>query len=101
MKPSGNKNEKQKEKLYTEVRSYQVRRVNYVRARNGGVVFFDLEINGVTIYGCKVATGRGGDFISFPSRLGSDGKYYNIAYIPFSPEDQEVILETIQRMLDE
>ena len=39
-------------------------------------VFFDVVINGVTIYGCKVIEGKNGDFISFPSHKGKDDKFY-------------------------
>lgn len=37
---------------------------------------FGLEHNDATIYGCKLIEGSKGIFVSFPSRKGSDGKYY-------------------------
>lgn len=66
---------------------------------NGGVTF-DLEVNGIKIYGCRVAEGKNGDFISLPSRKGTDGKYYNHVYIPFSEEDQKAILETVEAAIN-
>lgn len=63
------------------------------------LVFFDVEINGVTIYGCKVVEGKNGDFISFPSHKGKDGKYYNHAYIKLSDEQSKDIISQVENML--
>ena len=41
-------------------------------------VLFDLTIDDVTIYDCRVVEGKNGDFISLPSRRGKDGKYGGI-----------------------
>ena len=37
---------------------------------------FGLEHNDATIYGCKLIEGSQGIFVSYPSRKGTDGKYY-------------------------
>lgn len=63
------------------------------------LVFFDVEINGVTIYGCKVVEGKNGDFISFPSHKGKDGKYYNHAYIKLSDDQANDIISQVENML--
>ena len=63
------------------------------------LVFFDVEINGVTIYGCKVVEGKNGDFISFPSHKGKDGKYYNHAYIKLTDEQAKYIISQVENML--
>lgn len=63
------------------------------------LVFFDVEINGVTIYGCKVVEGKNGDFISFPSHKGKDGKYYNHVYIKLSDEQSKEIISQVENML--
>lgn len=63
------------------------------------VVFFDVEINGVTIYGCKVVEGKNGDFISFPSHKGKDGKYWNHVYIKLSDDDTKEIISQVENML--
>lgn len=63
------------------------------------LVFFDVEINGVTIYGCKVVEGKNGDFISFPSHKGKDGKYYNHVYIKLSDEQSKDIIGQVEKML--
>ena len=64
---------------------------------DGGITF-DMVVNDVTIYGCKVAQGKNGQFVSFPSRKGKDGKYYSHAYINLSAEDQKDIFEQIEKM---
>ena len=63
------------------------------------LVFFDVDINGVTIYGCKVVEGKNGDFISFPSHKGKDGKYYNHAYIKLSDDQAKDIISQVENML--
>ena len=62
-------------------------------------VFFDMEVNGVIIYGCKVVEGSKGDFISFPSHKGKDGKYYNHAWIKLSDEDTKEIISQVEAAL--
>jgi DNA-binding cell septation regulator SpoVG len=62
-------------------------------------VFFDLELNGVSIYGLKVVEGSKGDFISWPSHKGKDGKYYNYAWCKLSDEQQKDIIHQVEEML--
>ena len=63
-------------------------------------VGFNMVLNGVTIYNCTVAeTKEGKFFISFPSRKGSDGKWYSYVYFRFSEADQNAILEAVQNKL--
>lgn len=66
---------------------------------NGGVVF-DIIINGVSIYNCRVVEGKNGDFISFPSHKGKDNKYYSHAYIKLTDEDQAEIISQVEKMLE-
>lgn len=65
----------------------------------GDAVYFDMEVNGVTIYGCKVIEGKNGDFISFPSHKGKDGKYYNYAWVKLSDDDTAAIVKQVEEML--
>lgn len=63
-------------------------------------VGFNMVLNGVTIYNCTVAeTKEGKFFISFPSRKGTDGKWYSYVYFRFSEEDQNKILDAVQAKL--
>ena len=48
---------------------------------------FGLEHNDATIYGCKLIEGSNGIFVSFPSRKGTDGKYYAHARFKSVPDD--------------
>ena len=62
-------------------------------------VFFDMEINGVMLYGCRYVEGKNGDFISFPSYKGSNGKYYSHAYIKIDEACLNIIDEEIDKLL--
>lgn len=63
-------------------------------------VGFNMILNGVTIYNCTVAETKDGDFfISFPSRKGTDGKWYSYVYFRLSEEDQNAILEAVYNKL--
>lgn len=93
MKPS-----KSKEK---ELKVYHAFEIKRAKAFENGGVSFDMVVDGwITIYNCTVVAGKGGDFISFPSRKGSDGKYYNYVYFDVR-EYQDEILEKVQAKLDE
>lgn len=76
--------------------------IKVIRARafdNGGVVF-DVEVNGVTIHGMNVVTKKdGGQFFSFPSYKGKDGKYYSYVYVNFTAEDNQKIEDGINALL--
>lgn len=61
-----------------------------------GDIGFDAEVNGIKLYGLTyidTVEGRKNEepFISFPSRKGSDGKYYNNFWFPVSAMDMENI----------
>ena len=79
-----------------------VQRVDVVRANlfDNGDVVFDVIINGVTIYNCRVVEGKNGDFISFPARKGSDGNYYSHAYIKLTDEDTKKIVGLVEKALE-
>lgn len=79
-----------------EVREFEVKNVNQYK----DTVFFNLVINGVTIYGCRCVEGKNGDFIAFPSKKGNDGKYYNHVYVALSEEDAKKILEEVEKQLN-
>ena len=82
------------QKKNTENRAFKVERV-FVTST--GTVFFNLIINEVTIYGCRVVEGKNGDFISFPQKKGNDGKYYNIAYIKLTDEESKAIIAEVEK----
>lgn len=61
---------------------------------------FNMILNGVTIYNCTVAESKEGKFfISFPSRKGSDGKWYSYVYFRFTDDDMQKILDAVAEKL--
>ena len=74
--------------------------VDHVKMDSKGRVRFALTVNGVAVYGCNVVEGKNGDFISFPSYKGKDGKYYNHVYIPLTDKEQEGILLDVEKELN-
>lgn len=94
------KKAEQTEREYIELRSAEIKNVRVVEAKSGDLVFFTAVINGVVIYNCRVATGKNGDFISFPQYKGSDGKWYNNVYVSLTEEDSNQILELVQAEID-
>ena len=77
--------------------------IEVIRAKafdNGGVVF-DVIINDVGIYNCRVVEGKNGDFVSFPARKGADGNYYSHAYIKLSADDTKKIISQVEKKLEE
>lgn len=65
-----------------------------------GSISFDMEINGVKIYGCGVAYGKNGPFIQFPSKKSSDGKYYSHAYCKLDEDWSKKIINKVHELLE-
>ena len=95
------KTKKKGPKEFIELTSVAVKDVRVLETKKGDFIPFTLMINGVTIYNCHVASGKNGDFVSFPQTKGKGGKYYNVADAPLSDEDIKMILEEVQAQLDE
>lgn len=66
-----------------------------------GTIFFTMTINGVTIYNCKVVSGKNGKFISFPQTKGKDDKYWSIVYVSLSDSDSNKIISKVETILKE
>lgn len=66
--------------------------------KDGGIVF-DLNVDDITIYGCRVIQGKKGDFVAFPQRKGGDGKYYSHVYIALTEDETQEILEKVCTIL--
>ena len=73
----------------------------YSKKGKKDVTFFDLEVNGVSIYGCTLVDGKKGTFTSFPSYKGSNDKYYHYAWVELDDTDQAVIEDQIQELLED
>ena len=68
-----------------------------------GSVAFDMEVNGLSVYGCwyneyKTKEGKDGTMISFPSYKNED-KYYNHVWFPISKELKEDIIAQIEKLV--
>lgn len=70
-------------------------------------IMFDMEVNGVKIYGCSYRELKrhdgSGSFakIGFPSRKGSDDKYYAQCWFKISDKDLEAIEKGIEALLNQ
>lgn len=69
-----------------------------------GTVSFDMEVNGVKVYGCwyKEGTSSNGkeyQIVNLPQEKGNDRKYYSIAWFPMSKEVRENIIEQLQKLV--
>ena len=91
--------EKQKEKKepeFIKVDSLVVTRVK----RGQDWEIFDMQLNGVNIYGCRIVDGKNGSFVSFPSRRGTDGKYYSHAFAMLDDDAVKSICDQIDNWKD-
>lgn len=74
--------------------------VSHVKEWDNGVTF-TLNVDRVSIYGCRLAHATNGDdFISFPARKGSDGKYYKHAYIELTDTELMVVFDMVRSALN-
>lgn len=86
-----------KKKAEQEI-TFEIKRAH--EFKDGGLTF-DIVINGVSIYGCNVVAGKKGEFISFPSKKGKDGRYYSHAYIALTDEQQDEIINAVAEKLED
>ena len=89
-----------KEAQAAEEKEVKIYNIEVKRAKEyKNTVFFDVDINGVMIYGCRFVEGKNGDFVSFPSYKGSDDKYYNHCWIKLDEAAVKLIDEQIDQLL--
>lgn len=84
----------------TVTRAHEINTEN----ENEQVISFDVNVGDVTIYGMIYRSGisqnnKPYEFITFPARKGTDGKYYNYVWFPISRELQAAIIEQISNKL--
>lgn len=77
----------------------KIDKLTVTRARrwDDGNETFDMDLNGISIYGCRLVEGKNGLFVSFPARKGNDGKYYSHVYATLD----DVTVEAICRQVDD
>lgn len=93
-------NKATKEVQAVKLNSIDVQNVRAIDTQRSTMILFTLVANGITIYSCRVATGKNGDFVSFPQYKGKDGKYWNYAYVALTEEDSNYILQLVQDALN-
>lgn len=100
----------QKQKQKTEKTEFNAEVINARLVPAGGkvakpFVSFAMKLNGVSIYGCTLREyskdGKDGYVVGFPSRLGSNGKYYSHAWAPLSKELTQAIAMQCEKLLTE
>lgn len=94
-----------KEKKDEEVVNHDIK---VTRANDiGKCIMFDMEVNGIKIYGCSYRelerNDGSGSFakIGFPSRKGSDDKYYAQCWFKISEKDLEAIEKGIEALINQ
>lgn len=96
-----NKKATNNEREFIEVSTVNVRNARTFDWKDDTLVFFTLELNGVTIHDCQIRTSRDGhDFVAFPSKQGKDGTYYHTVYASLSDTDTTNIVNMVQKALD-
>ena len=78
--------------------------IEVIRAHEfkSGDISFDMKVNGVTIYNCTYMNESAKvkkPFVSFPSRKGSDDKYYSYVWFKISDDTLSEIEKGIEVVL--
>ena len=99
-----NKKAKAAEAEKTAAHEIEVTRTHDFSNDDDTCIAFDMTVNGVTIYGCyyREGTDKNGKeyaMVAFPSRKGSDGKYYKHAFVKLSDADIDNISKQIETLL--
>lgn len=72
--------------------------VDRVNNYSDELTFFTLvvksELGNIYINGCKVVSGKKGDFIAFPARE-NEGKYYNHVFMNLTDDQTEAIINAV------
>ena len=103
---SSSKKESKKEMTFEKLDSFEILRAVELEYNGKKNVLADVKLNGVCIYGVRPVTytdkadGKEKDFLSWPERKGKDNKYYKIAYMALSAEDQQKVCDAIYQKLD-
>lgn len=92
---------KSKKDQKVEDHSIEVKRVKDFSEEEKTCIAFDMDVNGIAIYGAYYRAGKdknGKDYsmISFPSQKGKDGKYYSHCFFKVTDAD----LESIEKQID-
>lgn len=68
---------------------------------DGGISFVLMLLGGkVTLYGCRIISGREGEFIAYPARKGKDDQWYNHFFVALTKEETAEIINAVYETLD-
>ena len=95
-----NKKAENKEREFLDINDVEVKNVRLVSGDKKDTVFFTLRLNGITIYNCRIAEGKNGDFVSFPQYKSKDNNYYSYVYAALSDEDTKGICDLVEKQLN-
>lgn len=95
-----NPNRRKKEAPHTEKPAFDYE-IHVTRVLDGKYgVLFDMVINNVTIYGCRVAeTKDGTPFVGFPQKKDRNNKFWSVAYAHLTPEQNAEVMRQIWEQL--
>lgn len=82
-----NTNSSRPEAVHVQFKVLRVHKAKYT-------TYFDIVINGVTIYGCSIVDGQSGSFIGWPSRK-TEERFYKYAYCPLLEDDVQAIIDAV------
>lgn len=107
---TSNQETKKQEMQFEELLSFEILRAVEVTYKDRTSVLADVKLNGVCVYGVRAVTyidkrdNKEKDFIGWPERAGKDkdgnAKYYKVAYMALSGEDQQKVCDAIYQKLD-
>lgn len=107
---TSNQENKKQEVQFEELCSFEILRAIEVTYNGRTSVLADVKLNGVCVYGVRAVTytdkrdNKEKDFIGWPERAGKDKdgnvKYYKVAYMALSGEDQQKVCDAIYQKLD-
>lgn len=90
-----------KEQVERVTYQYEAKVLRVLDGRYG--ILFDLELNHVVIYGCRVCESKSGEcFIGFPQKKGkNDDRYWSICRAFLSDDQTAEIIQQVADMLEE
>lgn len=94
------KSVKNSKKSVKKVEALKVSSIKIVRARAyEDMYFFDMVLNGIYIYGCRLIEAENGWFVSFPSKKPTKkgGKWYNHCWAKL---DEDTVCEICSEVME-
>lgn len=94
-----------KSKKNEEIVEHDIKVTRAKKLEEKNVIMFDMEVNGISIYGCSYRTlerkDGSGEFgkVGFPSHKASDDKYYSYCWFKISDKDMDIIEKGIEALI--